>query len=105
MVVVRYFGGTKLGVGGLINAYRTGAQQALEVSKIVTKTIDIPFDIKFEYPLLNKVMRLINDHDVTIVDQKMELNCMFKLAIRRKEADMVIGAFSDVYGIELLENK
>lgn len=50
-------------------------------------------------------MRLINDHNVTIVDQKMELNCMFKLAVRRKEADMVIGAFSDVYGIELLENK
>lgn len=104
VVVVRYYGGTKLGVGGLINAYRTAAQQALEACAIVIKTIDISFTIAFEYPLLHKVMRLINDHKIKIIDQNMELNCVFKLAIRQKEAAKVMQAFNDVYGIELLED-
>ncbi|TVZ53446.1 IMPACT family protein [Dokdonia sp. Hel_I_53] len=104
VVVVRYFGGTKLGVGGLINAYRSGAQLALENSKIITRTIDISFSIQFEYPLLNKVMRLINDFDVKVIEQEMQLNCKFDLAIRRKEASKVIRSFEEVYGIELLEN-
>lgn len=103
VVVVRYFGGTKLGVGGLINAYRTGAQLALEASRIVEKTIDIPFSVQFEYPLLNKAMRLINDHNVSIIEQIMEMDCTFHLSIRRKEAEKVIGLFNDVYGINLIE--
>ncbi|WP_299151221.1 YigZ family protein [uncultured Dokdonia sp.] len=105
VVVVRYFGGTKLGVGGLINAYRTGAQNALEASHIVEKTIDISFKVQFEYPLLNKAMRLINDYKVTIINQHMEMNCVFTLAIRRKESAKVIKAFNEVYGITLLEDE
>ena len=105
VVVVRYFGGTKLGVGGLINAYRTGAQLALENARIVEKTIDIPFSVQFEYPLLNKAMRLINDHKVTIIEQKMEMDCVFHLAIRRKESEKVIEAFNEVYGINLLKDE
>lgn len=103
VVVVRYFGGTKLGVGGLINAYRSSAQLAIEASTIVTKTIDTPFKINFEYPLLNKVMRLIKDYDVTIIEQVMELQCNFTLAIRKKEATLVIKKFEDVYGINLID--
>ena len=103
VVVVRYFGGTKLGVGGLINAYRTGAQKALDISKIVEKTINIPFSVQFEYPLLNKVMRLTNDHDVHIIEQQMQLDCVFHLSIRRSEAEKVIGMFDEVYGINLLK--
>lgn len=94
-----------MGVGGLINAYRTTAQQALEASKIIKKTIDVSFIIQFQYPLLNKVMRLINDFKVTILEQEMELDCTFTLAIRRKEAAKVIEAFNDVYGIDLLDHK
>lgn len=92
-------------MGGLINAYRTGAQLALESATIVEKTIDVPFIVQCEYPLLNKVMRLINDYSVTVQEQKLELNCLFHLSIRQKEADKVIRAFSEVYGIELLEDK
>ncbi len=102
-MVVRYFGGTKLGVSGLINAYRTSAQLALKASKIELKTIDIPFKIQFEYPMLNKVMRLINDLDVKSIEQKMEIDCLFTLAIRRKESQKVIKAFDDVYGINLIK--
>ena len=86
IVVVRYFGGTKLGVGGLVNAYRTAAQLALESSKIITKTIDIHYKLLFEYPMMNKVMRIIKENNVTIVSQKMELKCEFEISIRKKEA-------------------
>lgn len=104
VVVIRYYGGTKLGVGGLINAYRTTAQRALDASKITQKTIDILFSIKFEYPLLNKAMRLIKDYDVTILAQKMELNCVFHLAIRTSKATKVVSLFHEVYGIDLLKD-
>lgn len=105
VVVVRYFGGTKLGVGGLINAYRTGAQLALEAAAIEERTIDTEFKIQFEYPILNKVMRLIKDHEVTIVQQQMELNCLFLLSIRQKNAPVVIAAFEEVYGIKRIKNE
>tara|TARA_R110002051_G_scaffold13435_2_gene44846 strand:+ start:34556 stop:35167 length:612 start_codon:yes stop_codon:yes gene_type:complete len=103
VVVVRYFGGTKLGVGGLINAYRTGAQLALEAANIVERTIDVEFEIQFEYPLLNKAMRLIKDYEVNILKQEMQLDCTFRLSIRQKEAEKVIAAFEEVYGIERLK--
>jgi len=74
VVVVRYFGGTKLGVGGLIQAYKTAAQLVLKASSIVEKTIDINMLIQFEYPEMNTVMRLIKEHDLNIISQKMELN-------------------------------
>lgn len=101
VVVVRYFGGTKLGVSGLINAYRTAAKMALEVSDIQEKTIDTTFKIRFEYPLLNKVMRLIKDLDVHIDSQEMALDCVYQLSIRQKEATKVIAAFQKVYGISV----
>ncbi len=104
VVVVRYFGGTKLGVGGLINAYRTGAQLALEASIIEERTIDIPFIITFEYPLMNTVMRLIKDESLQIIDQKMELNCEYTLAVRRKESDRIISLVKNIYGVTIIEN-
>ena len=82
IVVVRYFGGTKLGVGGLMQAYKTAASMSLESSKIVEKTIDELFLIKFDYPEMNIVMRIIKEEKLSILNQKMELNCEFKLAVR-----------------------
>lgn len=103
VVVVRYFGGTKLGVGGLINAYRTGAQLSLEASIIEERTIDIPFTITFEYPLMNTVMRLIKDENLQIIDQKMGLGCEYTLAVRRNESDRVISLVKNIYGVTLKE--
>ncbi|RZJ49986.1 MAG: YigZ family protein, partial [Flavobacterium sp.] len=67
IVVVRIFGGTKLGVGGLIAAYKTTAQMAIEVSEIVEKTIDVHFLISFDYKNMNKVMRVIKEKKLDIV--------------------------------------
>ncbi len=101
VVVVRYFGGTKLGVGGLIQAYKTGAQMALENSKIVKRTIDETFLLKFEYPEMNTVMRIIKDEDLNIVNQKMELACEIEISVRQKEADRIFELFQNTYKISI----
>jgi len=101
IVVVRYFGGTKLGVGGLVNAYKTTAQLALKSSKIITKTINVFFKLVFEYQDMNKVMRIIKENNVTIVAQKMELNCEFEVSIRKKEAEKVRLAFEELRKVKV----
>ncbi len=101
VVVVRYFGGTKLGVGGLIQAYKTGAKLALENSVIIEKTINEEFLLKFEYPEMNTVMRIIKDENISIINQKMELNCEFIISIRKKEAKKVFEIFDNTYKVSI----
>ncbi len=101
VVSVRYFGGTKLGVGGLINAYRTSAQITLEASEITEKTIDIFYKLNFGYDLMNKVMRIIKEKNITIVNQKMELACEFEISIRKKEAQTIFDIFESLYKVDI----
>ena len=101
VVVVRYFGGTKLGVGGLVQAYKTTAQMALENSGIVEKTIDEVFVLKFNYPEMNTVMRIIKDENISVKHQKMELYCEFEISVRKKEADRIFELFENTYKIEI----
>ena len=103
VVVVRYFGGVKLGVGGLISAYRTSAQMALEASDIVERTIDVHYKIKFGYQNMNKVMRVIKEKNLDIVLQKMEMDCEIVISTRKKNAPMVHKAFINLYEIEISE--
>ena len=72
MVVVRYFGGTKLGIGGMMNAYKVAALNALDNAEIVERTIDDIFQVNFGYPEMNKVMRRIKELHLTILSQKLE---------------------------------
>lgn len=101
VVVVRYFGGVKLGVGGLISAYRTAAHMALEVSEIVEKTIDIHYLVSFDYKNMNKVMRVIKEKNFDIVSQKMEMSCEIELKTRKKNAEIVFDIFSNLYEISI----
>jgi len=101
VVSVRYFGGTKLGVGGLIQAYKTSAQLALEASKIVKRTIDEVFLLKFEYPEMNVVMRIIKDENLKIISQKMELSCAIEISVRKKEADRIFQIFKNTYKVTI----
>ena len=102
LVVVRYFGGTKLGVGGLVQAYKTTAQMALETCAIVEKTIDEIFILKFEYPEMNTVMRIIKDENLSLTHQKMELNCEFEISVRKKDADRIFNLFENTYKVEIV---
>ena len=103
IVVVRYFGGIKLGVGGLISAYKTTAQLTLEEANIIEKTIDKHFKITFDYKNMNKVMRIIKEKNIDIVNQKMEMNCEIEIATRKKNAKTIFDIFSTLFEIEIEE--
>lgn len=108
VVVVRIYGGIKLGVGGLISAYKTSAQITLESCKIIEKTIDVPFQISFDYKNMNKVMRVIKEKKLDIVTQEMEINADTNLPIgkivvktRKKNAEMVFDTFNSLFEIDI----
>lgn len=101
VVVVRFFGGVKLGVGGLISAYRTAAQMALEESEIIEKTIDIHFEIFFDYKNMNKVMRIIKEKNLHMVSQQMDENCKIEISTRKKNAGIVIDIFSNLFEVKI----
>ncbi len=101
IVVVRYFGGVKLGVGGLINAYRTGAQMALDSSEIIERTINIDFLISFDYPNMNKVMRIIKEKNLNIIAQKLELDCQISISVRKKNALEIETIFNTLYKVDI----
>lgn len=103
IVVVRYFGGIKLGVGGLINAYKTAAQMALQTSKIVERTIDKKFLIKFDYPEMNIVMRIIKENNLNILDQNLELDCRIYISVRKKDSEEIFQKFDSTYKVEIKE--
>ncbi len=100
-VSVRYFGGTKLGVGGLINAYRTSAKLAIESSVIVKKTIDILYQLNFEYDLMSKVMKIIKENSIVIQSQKLELDCEIIISVRKSEAIKMNQIFENIYKVEI----
>lgn len=101
IAVVRYFGGTKLGVGGLIHAYRTAAQLALQNSMIVERMQEESFSISFKYPAMNSVMRIIKKHQLRIVSKTMDLECNFMVAVRKKHAEEVKSIFKHAINITL----
>jgi len=89
VIVVRYFGGIKLGVGGLIQAYKTTAKEILNECIIETRTINKKILVTLEYPELNQIMRFVKDNNLNIIDQKMEMNCEIMLSIRKKDVDSI----------------
>lgn len=104
VVVVRYFGGTKLGIGGLVNAYRTTSEMALEAAQIIEKTIDVHFKIAFDYKDMNTVMRILKEQGLTIKDQKLEMRCELLVSVRKNNAEMIRDIFKSLHQIAILEN-
>ena len=102
IVVVRYFGGAKLGVGGLVSAYKECAKLTIVANKIITKEIIIPIKIKFEYPLMNSVMRIIKEYHLEIENQEMHTSCIFEILTTKKNNITVSNQFKQNPGIEIL---
>ncbi len=101
VVIVRFFGGVKLGVGGLISAYRTAAQMVLQEAEIIEKTIDIYYKVSFDYKNMNKVMRIIKENNLEIVAQRMNESCEIDLATRKKNAEKIFDIFNHLFEIEI----
>lgn len=99
IVVVRYFGGTKLGVGGLVSAYKECAKLTIESNTIITKEITIKIQLKFDYLLMNKVMRVIKEHNLEILKQQMHTSCVFELLTTTKNNDIVCDQFNRHLGV------
>ena len=90
VVVVRYFGGVLLGVPGLINAYKITAQLALQENEIIQKNVEVSYLIKFDYTLMNEVMRILKQYDCTILKQEMMLFCDLVFAVTLSNQEIVI---------------
>ncbi len=96
IVVVRYFGGTKLGVGGLIKAYRTAAQDALENASIVERVVRNQYQIDFEYDKMSEVMHLVKDNQLEQLEQSFDLKCQLIVAVRQAEAAQMVEKFKHI---------
>lgn len=99
IVSVRYFGGTKLGVGGLISAYKKSAQLALTASEIIEKTINVQFKLTFNYDLMNPVMRIIKEKQIEIVHQRLEMDCSYIISVRKSDANRIFQIFEALYKV------
>lgn len=101
IVVVRYFGGTKLGVPGLINAYKTAAKEALQNATIIEKTINDQYLLTYEYPLMNEVMRVVKDEGLDVVEQDFQLNCKLTIQVRKMESNKIYERFRKIHGVQI----
>ena len=103
VVVVRYFGGTLLGVSGLIHAYKTSTQMALENAQIIEKNIEKTVRIRCEYPYLNEAIRIAKNHQAEIIEQDLQLDCRLTVRIPLVNAEACLAAWAQTRQIELLE--
>lgn len=96
LIVVRYFGGIKLGTSGLIVAYREAAAQAIAESTIIEKTVDCEISFVFEYPFMNDVMKIVKDLEPEILSQSYDMDCQMSLRIRKGNFEQLIGRLEKV---------
>jgi uncharacterized YigZ family protein len=104
IVVVRYFGGTKLGVSGLISAYKESAAAVIEEAEIIEKTVDRVFTIEFPYLVMNDVMRIIKDEQPNILSQEFDNLCTMQLSMRESRAEALLGKLQKVEGASIEES-
>lgn len=100
VVVVRYFGGTLLGVPGLINAYKTATVDALNAAEIITKTINDVYELEFDYLMMNDVMRVVKDEQLNILSQNFNTYCKLSFEVRKANLNQVMGKFDKIEGLK-----
>jgi putative IMPACT (imprinted ancient) family translation regulator len=98
--VVRYFGGTKLGVGGLVQAYKTAASEAILAADILVKTVMVPIEFTFDYLSMDEIMRTIKRYSLNIVNQEFDNDCRIKLECRESMVEEVEAVLSDISSIQ-----
>ena len=101
VVVVRYFGGTKLGVSGLIAAYKESAAAVLSAAQIVERTVDVRFEVEFGYLVMNDVMRVVKEMRPEVLEQRFDNLCTMQLSIRAGRADALLERLQKIEGIHI----
>ena len=101
VIVVRYFGGIKLGTSGLIEAYRTAAAEALSAADIVEKLVEDTLEVYFEYPLMGEAMRIVKEEGAKVLVQDFTIDCRLKLSLRRSLMPKMRDRFEKVLGIDV----
>lgn len=104
VVVVRYFGGTLLGVPGLINAYKVATEEALNQAVIISKTVNDVYTVSFDYLQMNDVMRIIKDENLIILNQAFDNDCSIQLSIRKTQVEQALFKLSKVGGAKVKYN-
>jgi uncharacterized YigZ family protein len=102
VVIVRYFGGTKLGASGLVNAYKTASAEVLAQAEVVEKILTQTLQIQFDYHLTNEVMKLIKEHEATIEKQTFEDRCKIRIRVRENQYDNLMKHLRELENVELL---
>lgn len=97
IVVVRYFGGIKLGVSGLINAYKTAAGDALSQAEIAEMTVNEVYEVNFDYTVMNEIMKIVKEENLELLNTKFDLDCSLIFKIRKREADRVNSRIRKTY--------
>ncbi len=101
IIVVRYFGGTKLGVSGLINAYKTSTREAIDSARIVVRHLTRLYELRFDYPRMNDVMRVIKEEKLKIMDQDFSLSCFIKIEIKKNQLEKIILRIENLRDVEM----
>ena len=101
IIVVRYFGGTLLGTGGLINAYKLAAADALKDAEIIEKTVNDYYEIKFDYLQMNEIMKIIKDENLEQVEHNFELKCSLTFSVRKNNSNKVFEMFNKINNLEV----
>ena len=96
VIVVRYFGGIKLGVSGLQNAYKVAAREALDVAIIEERTIQETFRVTFEYTKMNDIMQILKNPEIQIIDRQSYMQCIYTISVRQRDADRITEALRKV---------
>jgi uncharacterized YigZ family protein len=105
VIVVRYFGGTLLGVPGLINAYKTATSFALQLTPIVEKPILAIYTLEFDYTLMNEVMMILKKNNCEILNNEMQLFCRIKAGIPKVADETVIQKLRELYGLQIMKTE
>jgi uncharacterized YigZ family protein len=105
VVVVRYFGGTLLGVPGLINAYKTCTSLALQLTPIIQKPVLLHYELQFDYTLMNEVMMAVKRFGCTVVQNEMQLFCRMVIGVPKENLELCLEKLNDLHGVEVKEIK
>lgn len=105
IVVVRYFGGTLLGVPGLINAYKTAAALVLQLIPVAQKNVEVKYHLSFDYTIMNEIMVIVKQHNCTVISQELQLFCAMDIGVPKASEELCLLKLRDIHGLEITKVK